>query len=449
MSCLEKSRSPFVSFDATCLIGRGCIVSFIRAEWTTSKMSSSSQPLLKCVSSTGATFCRSIRECNDSQPPAKRRRVGRNGDYSNLFREAQFSGDGTTIVTHSEDETLRTFVLPPDLLDGGHKASVLQAYSEIQSPTNTLSYVLYPHFDLQHPSTTLALIASRDVPLALRNTLHYDTLHGSYPLIDAATEKFETPHSLVWTADGTHFVAGSKDQVAVFDASYDGSGPTSLHKTAPGRNARKRYGVQGINSCKGLISALRISPDGLLAAGTLGRHIGLFDHSGFGECSTSFSLDASLDESGKRSGTGVTHLRWSPCGKYVLVAERQSDVVHVYDVRSTHRRVGWLSGRHADTTQKLGIDVVSTVEGFEVWGGGTDGCVRMWENAGSKEGEQKPDQKIKLHEGTRPGATILILCADNAIFRSYLERSVASRRSSPCYLLRSQNSSSISLRGRL
>lgn len=354
---------------------------------------------LKCVGSTGAFFCKTIQEHNDHQPPVKRRRVGPNGAYSNLFRSVQFSSDGTTLITHSEDECLRTFILPPDLLSRGDddEPARLEVYAEIQSPTNTLSHALYPHFDLQNPSTTLVLAASKDVPLSLRNILHYDTLHASYPLIDAATEAFVTPHSLAWTPDGTHFAAGSKDQIAVFDASRDGEGPVSVQKTAPGRTARKVYAAKDVNGCKGIVSAMSISSDGLLAAGTLDRNVGLFDQSGFGPCGTAFSM-----ADGSKDGTGVTHMRWSPCGKYLLIAERQSDIIHVYDVRDTHRRVGWLDGRHASTTQKLGIDVVPTADGFEVWAGGTDGCMRMWKDAGLKEGEQEPDRQIKLHDGERP-----------------------------------------------
>ena len=391
---------------------------------------------LKCVGSSGIAFCKTIQECHDAQPPAKRRRVGGNGDYSNFFRQAHFSADGTTIITHSEDECLRTFILPPDLLDDLETPTHLEAYAERQSPTNTLSYSLYPFFDLQNPSTTLVLSAEKDVPLSLRNVLHYETQHASYPLIDTATEAFLTPHSLAWTPDGTHFIAGSKDQLSVFDASRDGEGPISTRRTAPGRTAKKRYAAQDINSCKGVVSALQMGPDGLMAAGTLDRNIALFDHNGLGECVTAFSLPLPRDSSTRRDGTGVTHLRWSPCGKYLLIAERQSDIIHIYDVRDTHRRVGWLSGRHADMTQKLGIDVVPTADGFEVWAGGTNGCVRMWEGVGMREGEQSFQKEMKLHDGKFfPSGQKLEYMRLLTTGRSGVERDMASRWRGACYVL--------------
>lgn len=401
---------------------------------------------LKCVGSTGDAFCKTIQEYDDGQPPAKRIRIGQSGNSSNLFREAQFSGDGTTVVTHSEDECLRTFVLPPDLLDRSDEDPAnLEVYDNVQSPTNTLCYALYPAFDLANPSTTLALSASKDVPLTLRNVLHYQTLHASYLLTDRITEAFITPHSLTWTGTGgsnaTHFLAGSRDRIAVFDASRDGEGPMTVHKTASSRKAQKRYAAQEINGCKGIVSAMHISPDGVLAAGTLSRNLGLFEHGGLGECATAFSLsspDRKSEAANGGIGTGIMSLRWSPCAKYLLIAERQSDSVHVYDVRVTHRRVGWLSGRRAETTQKLGMDVVPTENGFEVWAGGTDGCVRMWENAGSLEGAQVPDREIKLHDGKCKLKNRLELLQVLIPPSSNLQYHLASWRGSACDVLWSE-----------
>ncbi|KAK1018806.1 hypothetical protein LTR54_000617 [Friedmanniomyces endolithicus] len=92
------------------------------------------------------------------------------------------------------------------------------------------------------------------------------------------------------------------------------------------------------------------------------------------------------------------HVRWTPDGKYLLAAERQSDGIQVYDVRNMIHRVAWLSGRQANTTQKLGIDVVPTADGCEVWAGGTDGCVHMWNDPGLREGHVTPGLTIKMHE---------------------------------------------------
>ena len=61
-------------------------------------------------------------------------------------------------------------------------------------------------------------------------------------------------------------------------------------------------------------------------------------------------------------------------------------------------------------------------EGYEVWGGGTDGYARMWRNAGEKEGEHMPDAELKLHDDAvgsavwHPGGAVLATCAGQRSF---------------------------------
>jgi len=96
--------------------------------------------------------------------------------------------------------------------------------------------------------------------------------------------------------------------------------------------------------------------------------------------------DDDLPEGGGYSGAGITKVEWSPCGRYLYIAERKSDGALVYDIRVAGKRLGWLGGRKAVTWQRLGIDAVRAGEGHEVWAGGTDGKVRMWKGPSDKEG---------------------------------------------------------------
>ena len=191
----------------------------------------------KCVATTGDTFCKTIADVHAGNESARYNRSG-----SDFFREAQFSSDGTTIITHSEDQCLRTFVLPVDLLEDAKRPHLLSPHCVAPSPSNIQCYALYPKFDLQNASSTVALSATRDLPIRLSNVLYPDITHASYPLIHATTEAYIAPNSIAWTRDGSHFVAGSKDLLSVFDASYDGSGPVLQHKTASRNTERQRYG---------------------------------------------------------------------------------------------------------------------------------------------------------------------------------------------------------------
>ncbi|OQO09314.1 hypothetical protein B0A48_04712 [Cryoendolithus antarcticus] len=229
-----------------------------------------------------------------------------------------------------------------------------------------------------------------------------------------ANEAFIAPNSLAFVDGGTHFVAGSAGRIAVFDVTRQ-AGPEMYH------NLKAKAGATGMRDTS-RIMALSVSSDGLLAAGSTNRNVGLFGNSGRGACETTFSVAGRMSKVTATRGSGITSLAWTPDGRYLLVAERQSDGVHVYDVRNLLRRVSFLSGRNAKTTQRLGIDVIAMREGCEVWAGGVDGVVRMWRNPGSKDGEHVPDTGIKMHDDAVPSAVwhpsgaLLATCSGQRLF---------------------------------
>ncbi|KAI9705435.1 MAG: hypothetical protein M1836_006190 [Candelina mexicana] len=243
------------------------------------------------------------------------------------------------------------------------------------------------------PSTTLYLSTPRDHPIRLTSALHPASL-AIYPLICPTTEKYLTPHSLIFTHSGTHFLTGSDSLISVFDISRPGSGPTERHATIPSK--RKKI-VGGGVGMKGIVSCLNLSNRGVLAAGTFTRSVGLYDSQGSGDCIAVFSVADNKDEEEGIGGAGVTQVLWSSCGTYLYVAERKSDGVLVYDIRVAGKRLGSLTGRRADTNQRLGVDVVDNGRGNEIWAGGTDGTVRVWEHVGEMEGAQDPVREWRAH----------------------------------------------------
>lgn len=159
----------------------------------------------------------------------------------------------------------------------------------------------------------------------------------------------------------------------------------------------QRGGASGIGGFKGIVSALAMNADGLLAAGTFSRWIGLYD-TRLGETTNAiFSLgELSKDANaciGK--GTGITQVLWSSCSRYLCVVERGSDGIGVWDIRGSGQRLAWLSGREALTPQRLGAEIV----GGEVWAGGLDGVVRAWEGIGVTQGVIEPSWEFKAHDG--------------------------------------------------
>lgn len=166
--------------------------------------------------------------------------------------------------------------------------------------------------------------------------------------------------------------------------------------------SKRKQIVGGGVGMKGIVSALAINPsgDGILAAGTFTRHVGLYSSNGSGELLGTFNV-AKTDANRSIGGRGVTQLAWSPCGRYLYIAERKSDGVLVYDIRVTGQMLGYLRGRKAMTNQRMDIDVVSAGvdSAHEVWAGGTDGFMRVWRNPIYSAGGQDPDGEFKVHDG--------------------------------------------------
>ncbi|KAL7269368.1 hypothetical protein RUND412_007972 [Rhizina undulata] len=340
-------------------------------------------------------------------------------EESNVFHSAQWSPDGTCILTTSEDNALRTFIVPYDLLTPSSSPKCLLPYSITHSAERVYSTAIYPLSTLSSPETSCFLAAARDQPIQLHSLLT-SYVRASYPLIDPPTERYLTPSSLLFVPSNPNiFIAGTDSRISFFDLTRPGSGPTMSLKTTPYRKA-----PMSAERMKGIVSALSIVPGSggegtsILAAGTFSRCVGLYSGEGTGETIGVFSLD---DGGGKEKpgGAGVTQLSWSKCGRYLYVAERKSDEVFVYDIRVAGERVESFKQRNAFTNQRLGIDVAEGLAG-EVVGGGTDGVVRVWR---ARHGEDEagdfctPVNEWKAHEDpvtsaiVHPSGTIMATCS--------------------------------------
>ncbi|KAF3000259.1 hypothetical protein E8E13_008003 [Curvularia kusanoi] len=224
---------------------------------------------------------------------------------------------------------------------------------------------------------------------------------ASYKFINHLNEAVTAPLSLAYSLSGTHFFAGSQNRIALFDLTYTDD-PVRIIPTIPSRRNKLKGGGRGF---KGAISALSLSPvtGDILAVGARTRSIGLYDANNGSEV-THFSLPGTL--LGRKScseslasvmGDGVSSLKWSPCGTYLYVAERDSDVLLIYDARNFSLALGYCAGRNARSKQKLGFDIWTAGEGaHEVWAGGLDGRVRVWKAPYMKEGAVEADQVVNV-----------------------------------------------------
>ena len=323
-----------------------------------------------------------------TQPKSEPSRRSHSQNECNHFKSAQWSPDGTTILTSSFDNTLRSFILPPDLLAPPHPHPLIP-YALHHSPEPVYATTLHPAYNLQEPSTCLALASPRSLPIRLFSPFIADRILASYPLVSPTTETWTAPHSLLFhPLEANTFFAGSESCVSAFDVSRDGDGPvTRMHTTRSRRGGAAGKG-QGM---KGIVSAMGVSSEGILAAGTYSRWVGLYDGVRSGGNAGVFSVDT---EDEVERGGGITQMIWSACGRYLCAVERTSDGVGIWDIRGTGKRLAWLRVRNARTQQRLGVDVL----GAEVWAGGLDGVVRVWEGLGMAEGVVDPMWEFTAHE---------------------------------------------------
>lgn len=352
------------------------------------------------------------------------------------------TADGTSIVASTYHNQLCSFVIPSDLLEPRERPLILRPQKTLDLPETTNVFAPAPYFALENPDTHHVLVACRDHPIQIFRALPVTQTPGddpessyhqphetsslfSYRLVSPQTEAYLPIHSLVWPSPygspNHSFFVGSNNLIAQFNLERVGQGPQQVIHTIPSkRHISKGNGV----GMRGMVSALSMQndenyvPTGLLAAGTWTRWVGLYDFARGGERVATWSVaeaaasvvvpdsppgsprqprlprqpPTSRDKKQPVAGiggAGINQTVWSPDGRYLLVNERQSTGVLVYDVRVTNKVLGFLADRDAMTHQRLDLTVYPDSEGvggFEVWAGTRDGTVKVWQGVGNDEG---------------------------------------------------------------
>ncbi|GAP85995.1 putative WD repeat-containing protein 79 [Rosellinia necatrix] len=380
-------------------------------------------------------------------------------DLLSYFENAQWTADGTTLLTYSSTNLISGYILPEDLLSANSALSLEpQARIQLPEPSNVLAGA--PYFSLAEPWTQQLLVSARDHPLQLLPLAPSSSSSSppssagsrppisSYPFTKARSETFLAATSLLWPSPGTHFVAGSRNLLARFDVQRAGGEPLLRIRTIPSDRHLAKGGGVGM---RGTVSALGAQPPdagtgaSLVAAGTWTRWVGLYDFAQAGKCAATWGIAAAArgtaareagarrdhqgpdDPLGGIGGDGITQTVWSPCGRYLLICERKSRGALIYDVRVTGKLLGYLTGRDALGNQRVACDVFPGAGeggGFEVWSGTSSGVVKVWEGVGSREGPHAPEWEWAAHRSTvgsaclHPSGAVVATCAGSWEFPS-------------------------------
>ncbi|TFB00438.1 Guanine nucleotide-binding protein negative regulator 1 [Trichoderma ghanense] len=358
--------------------------------------------------------------------PEEAASLGPDAGPRRFFSSAQWTADGTAILALSSDQSVSSFVLPADLLQPSGEARHLHRQASIRLPEPTQTLAAAPYFSLANPASQTFLVGCRDHPLHLYHAFpppadEEDTASGArasrplytYKLIRKESEQYITPASLLWEHPGTHFVCGSANRIDLFDASgHCADGPALTVATIPSRrHIAKGSGV----GMKGTVAALAASPPAdvhghgsILAAGTWTRWMGTYDLHRSDRVVANWSI-AGADEKAfgvALGGQGIVQTAWSPCGRYLVVNERQAGGLLVYDIRGTGQLLAVLDGRGSTTQQRLHFDIFPGDNGFEVWAGTQQGAVAVWEGVGMRNDVVEPSWTWRAHESP-VGSTIV------------------------------------------
>eukprot|EP01083_Nonionella_stella_P133522 405955_1 len=286
----------------------------------------------------------------------------------NFLKGCQWSPDGLCLLTNSEDNCLRVFEVPADILQGSSDTTTndppvhsLTSVLKMQESETVFDFCWYPQMSSASPETCCLASTCRDHPIHMWDAFT-GKVKASFRAYDHADE-ITAAFSVSFTPDGAHLYAGYKDTVRVFDVKR--AGRDCDIRSTKGKN---RQGVWGMISC------LDFSPDGTYyALGSYSGQAGIYSsHNG--------ALELKLVN--KACSPGLTQVRFTPDSTYLLCGARKSPTIAMWDVRNTQSPVATFR-RPCPTNQRVCFDLDHS--GRFLLTGGSDGVVRVYDVYGADE----------------------------------------------------------------
>ena len=283
----------------------------------------------------------------------------------------QWSPCGEKLLCFAGERSLHIFDAPRGAA-GGRSA----APRTVREGESIYDFAWHPRAD----ERLLVASSARDQPLHLWDAAT-GKLSAGY-LARRHTEEIDSALSVCFSPCGTKVCGGYNRAIRVFHVDRPGSDCLAI-QTSPTR--KSRWGLRG------LLSSLAFGPaqasmGSVLAAGSYGGRIGLFDLREY-DPSSSLLLYG--------HGTGVSQVRWSPCGRMLFSGGRRDGDVLCWDLRMTadqqdSSRLLCRFPRDARTNQRVQIDVHRS--GCYLLTGGRDGIARCYDIYGGTEAFALPAQ---------------------------------------------------------
>ncbi|XP_022098757.1 LOW QUALITY PROTEIN: telomerase Cajal body protein 1-like [Acanthaster planci] len=273
----------------------------------------------------------------------------------NFLKGCKWSPDGLCVLTNSDDNQLRLFNLPPEIYSQLQEEPIPELMSVLNIHEGELiyDYAWFPAMRSDQPETCCFASTCRDHPIHLWDAFSGE-LRCTYKPHNHLDE-MATPHSLAFSTDGTKLYCGFNKMIRVFDMDRPGN-------TCEDRPTRDKTSGQS-----GIISCFAVNSDGLYAAGSYSKSIGLYaEPSGSMICMVQGQMG------------GVTHLMFSPDSNRLYSGGRKDPEIICWDMRNPGRVLFSLM-RDVTTNQRMYFDLDST--GQYLVSGNQDGTVSVWDTS--------------------------------------------------------------------
>jgi len=266
------------------------------------------------------------------------------GTYSELhdgcfWKGCKWSPDGLCILTNSDDNALRIFNLPQDLIQEcdskNQKIETMSPELKMKEGEIIYDYDWYPFMSSYDSSTCCLISTSKDHPVHLWDafTGHIRCSYLSFNHLD----ELVAANSLSFNLDGSKIYCGYNKMLRIFDSSRPGREcdeyPTVVKNSSLNQS--------GIISC--ISFANQISD--MFALGSFAKSVGVYsEHDADLICMLPGSLG------------GVTQVQFSKDGILLFAGARRDDKIVCWDLRNPNE-VLFSIKREAATNQKIQFDI--------------------------------------------------------------------------------------------